>query len=138
MFACFKGLLAGGKTRRAERDKRKASEDFDAEEAEAMEVCLACYAAMSGVDQAVPELVTVVIEVVAFGCRLQPVCGEVMPCALNWMLDDIEEESEPANQLSFVLVQTALHVKTASNCCVRALQRCSNGAGSAQYAVLRE
>ena len=38
-FQCFKGLLTAGKARRAERDQRKGSEDFDAEEAEAMEVC---------------------------------------------------------------------------------------------------
>ena len=38
IFSCFKGLLASGKTRRAERDQRRQREDFDAEEAEAMEV----------------------------------------------------------------------------------------------------
>ena len=42
VFHCFKGLLAGGKSRRAERDKRRNSEDFDDEEAEKMEVLPCC------------------------------------------------------------------------------------------------
>ena len=38
VFQCFKGLLAGGKARRQDLDQRRQGEDFDDEEAEAMEV----------------------------------------------------------------------------------------------------
>ena len=38
VFQCFKGLLAGGKARRQNLDQRRQGEDFDDEEAEAMEV----------------------------------------------------------------------------------------------------
>ena len=38
VFQCFKGLLAGGKARRKDFDQRRQGEDFDDEDAEAMEV----------------------------------------------------------------------------------------------------